>query len=246
MLDSVNSIEKSQKNIVENIVLSAENLTRSYQRGEHGQRTFDAVKDVSLDLRSGMLTEIVGHSGSGKTTLLNMAAGLLTPSSGKVLLDGKDMYSLSDNELSRLRNEKIGVVPQGQTALSSLTVLENVLFPSTLYRRLVPDETVDRAKKLLCHVGLTDLMDSMPSELSGGELRRMAIVRALINRPKVLMADEPTGDLDKENTRIVLEILRKTASGGTAVLLVTHEADAAHYADVVYEMEEGRLTRKEE
>ena len=91
MLDSVNSIKKSQKDIVENIVLSAENLTRSYQRGEHGQRTFDAVKDASLDLRTGMLTEIVGHSGSGKTTLLNMAAGLLTPSSGKVLLDGKDM-----------------------------------------------------------------------------------------------------------------------------------------------------------
>lgn len=226
------------------IVLQADAVTKSYVRGKSAGCRFDAVKDANLVLEAGKLTEIIGHSGSGKTTLLNMAAGLLTPTSGKILLDGTDLYRLSDKELSRLRNEKIGVVPQGQTALSVLTVLENVLLPYSLYRKDVPAYTVREAKELLSSVGLEKLTDSMPSELSGGELRRMSIVRAMIMKPQVLMADEPTGDLDKENTAIVLKMLRDAADQGTAVLLVTHEADAGKYADQICQMEDGKLSWK--
>lgn len=224
------------------IVLQADAVTKSYVRGNSAGCRFDAVKDASLVLEAGKLTEIIGHSGSGKTTLLNMAAGLLAPTSGKILLDGTDLYRLSDKELSRLRNEKIGVVPQGQTALSVLTVLENVLLPYSLYRKDIPSDAVKEAKELLASVGLEKLTDSMPSELSGGELRRMSVVRAMIMKPQVLMADEPTGDLDKENTEIVLKMLRNAADQGTAVLLVTHEEDAGKYADQVCQMEEGILT----
>lgn len=224
------------------IVLQADAVTKSYVRGKNADCRFDAVKDANLVLEAGKLTEIIGHSGSGKTTLLNMAAGLLAPTSGKILLGGTDLYRLSDKELSRLRNEKIGVVPQGQTALFVLTVLENVLLPYSLYRKDVPADAVSEAKELLESVGLERLTDSMPSELSGGELRRMSIVRALIMKPQILMADEPTGDLDKENTEIVLKMLRKAADQGTAVLLVTHEADAEKYADQVCRMEDGKLT----
>ena len=168
-----------------------------------------------------------------------MLAGLLTPTAGQVLLDGLDLYTLDDGALSRLRNEKIGLVPQSNTALKSLTVLENVLLPAVLYSREAPP--VDRARELLTLVGLGDLADERPDALSGGELRRMAIARALLLRPGVLLADEPTAGLDAENTRAVLSLLRQAADGGAAVLLVTHEPEAAAYADRVLVMEAGQI-----
>ncbi|MBQ8137316.1 MAG: ABC transporter ATP-binding protein [Clostridia bacterium] len=216
--------------------LKASGVRKEFQRA--GGRRFAAVETLDFMLAPNMLTEITGRSGSGKSTLLSMLAGLLPPTEGKVTLDGTDLYALSDGELSKLRNRRIALIPQEHAALSSLTVLENVLLPSVLYRQ-APDE--DRALELLEKLSIRSLWDEMPSALSGGELRRMAIARALYQETPVLLADEPTGDLDEENTRIVLSVLRGAADAGKAVLLVTHEALAQDYADKVYRMEGGKL-----
>lgn len=221
------------------MILSAQYVKKAFPRKGSASNFITAVQPLTLDIASGELVEITGRSGSGKSTLLSMLAGLLTPTAGQVLLDGVDLYTLDDGALSRLRNEKIGLVPQGNTALKSLTVLENVLLPAVLYSREAPP--VDRARELLTLVGLGDLADERPDALSGGELRRMAIARALLLRPGVLLADEPTAGLDAENTRAVLSLLRQAADGGAAVLLVTHEPEAAAYADRVLVMEAGQI-----
>ena len=224
--------------------LIAEGIEKRYDRLHGSSNYFCAVQKTDLTLEAGRLIEITGRSGSGKSTLLNMLAGLLQPTQGRVLLDGADLYALPDRQLSALRNRHIGVVPQGQTALHSLTVLENVLLPAQLQGRgPLPEE---RARMLLEKVGIGPLAHVRPAELSGGELRRMAIARALIRQPDVLLADEPTGDLDDENTAAVLRLLRDAAREGAAVLLVTHEAEAVRYADAVYRMDAGALTGPEE
>ena len=161
-----------------------------------------------------------------------------------LLAEETDLYALSDEERSAFRNRHIGVIPQGRTALRSLTVLENVLLPSRLYVQKSENvlEYRDRALALLEKLSIGHLKDAWPNELSGGELRRLSIARALIMSPDILLADEPTGDLDDENTGSVLKLLREKADGGTAVLLVTHEQSAAAYADRVLTMQEGRLS----
>ena len=221
-------------------ILVARGATRRFFRaGRESAREFAAVDGIDLELAGGELVELVGRSGSGKSTLLNMLAGLLEPSEGTVALDDQDLYALDDEARSRLRNEAIGVVPQGQTPLHSLTVVENVTLPYLMYR--ADDGVEERALELLGRVGIAELADCLPSELSGGELRRMAIARALVCKPRVLLADEPTGDLDDENTRIVLEVLRAAADEGAAVLLVTHEQAAAEFADRRLRMDAGKL-----
>lgn len=219
--------------------LIAQNVRKDFPRTNKSSNFFTAVHPVSMVLESGRMIEITGRSGSGKSTLLNMLAGMLTPTDGKVLLDETDLYALDEKTLSKLRNEKIGLIPQGHTALLSLTLLENVLLPSILYSKAEPPE--NQAKELLEQVGIGSLMSARPNELSGGELRRMAIARALLMRPGILLADEPTAGLDTENTLAVLSLLRKAADDGAAVLLVTHENEAAQYADQVLTMDGGRL-----
>ena len=158
------------------------------------------------------------------------------------MLDGKDLYRMDDKELSRLRNESFGVIPQGQNGLYALSVLENVLIPAALLNGDSADYT-DRARELLDMVGILNLENARMSELSGGEMRRMSIARALLLKPKVLFADEPTDDLDDENTNIVLNLLRQTADSGCAVMLVTHESEAAKYADIILKMDAGQLQK---
>ena len=221
--------------------LKAEGVSRRYFRESKGSNVFYAVKETDLALAAGTLTEITGRSGSGKSTLLHMLAGLLAPTAGRVLLDDTDIYTLDDEARSRLRNEKLGVIPQGHTGLRSLTVLENVTLPCVMYGESAPEEA---ALALLEKVGIAHLKDAYPNELSGGELRRMSVARALIKAPGVLLADEPTGDLDDENTHAVLRLLRQSADEGAAVLLVTHEREAAAYADRVYRMNDGVLTEE--
>ncbi len=220
------------------MALEAKGVSRRFFRKTGEANFFNAVERTDFLLPEGTLTVLMGRSGSGKTTLLNMLAGLLTPSEGQVMLDGTDLYALPDKALSRLRNQRLGVIPQGQTGLHSLTVLENVAFPAMMYGGA--DATKDAAA-LLERFGIGRLRDARPSELSGGELRRMAIARALINRPAALLADEPTGDLDDENTVVVLEALKDVAREGAAVLMVTHEAEAAAYADRLFRMNAGTL-----
>ena len=219
--------------------LEAKGVKKDFARGGNSGSVLEAVKPLDFSLESGELVEITGRSGSGKSTLLSMMAGMLVPTGGSICIDDTDIYSMKEEERSRLRNDRIGLIPQGHTALRSLTVLENVMLPFVLYHRETPPE--DRAKELLQKVGLLDMKDERPNALSGGELRRMAVARALLMKPEVLLADEPTAGLDDENVEMVMELLRSAADEGTSVLLVTHENEARKYADRVLAMDGGRL-----
>ncbi len=225
------------------MIIEATGLTKEFARARGGKRLFTAVHPLDIGLEERQLTLVSGHSGSGKSTLANMLAGILTPTAGHVRLDGTDLYSLRDEELSRLRNERIGLVPQGHTALRALTVLDNVLLPSILYTK--DEAPADRARELLASVGLGDLADAAPTELSGGELRRMAIARALLMDPAIVIADEPTAGLDSVNATAALTLLRDAADRGAAVLVVSHEAEAQRFADRSYVMEDGHLRESE-
>ena len=225
------------------MIIEATGLTKEFARARGGKRLFTAVHPLDIGLEERQLTVVSGHSGSGKSTLANMLAGILTPTAGHVRLDGTDLYSLRDEELSRLRNERIGLIPQGHTALRALTVLDNVLLPSILYTK--DEAPADRARELLASVGLGDLADAAPTELSGGELRRMAIARALLMNPAIVVADEPTAGLDSANATAALTLLRDAADRGAAVLVVSHEAEAQRFADRSYVMEDGHLRESE-
>lgn len=220
--------------------LRAENISKRYFRRTGQANYFEAVKPLSLALEPGSLTLLMGRSGGGKTTLLHMLSGLLTPTEGKVWLGDTDLYALPDARLSRLRGEQIGVVPQGRSAVDTLTVLENVLLPGQLCGRPAKQET---ALYWLEALEIGNLADARPAALSGGELRRMAIARVLTQDSQVILADEPTGDLDDASTRLVLSILQKAAhEQGKTVFVVTHENDAREYADRVYRMDGGSLS----
>ena len=222
------------------MILKAEEISKRYFRKTGRANHFLAVQPTTLALEPGTVTALMGRSGSGKTTLLHMLAGLLRPTEGRVTLDGQSLYDMGDAALSRLRNTRIAVVPQGRSAIDTLSVLENVRLPRAMYGGV---DDPQAAMRWLEALDIAALADARPAELSGGELRRMAIARALAQDADVLLADEPTGDLDDDNTRRALQLLRGAAAGGKAVLLVTHEEMAAEYADCVYRMDAGRLSR---
>ncbi len=221
--------------------LNAKGISKEYLRSRKSKSSFFALRETDFELEEGKITEVVGRSGSGKSTFLNILAGVLTPTGGKLFIDGKDIYSLGDRERSLFRNSHLGVIPQGQTALKNLTVLENVLLPLSMYGE---KEEAGLALSLLKKVGIEELAKSFPSELSGGEMRRLAIARALIKKPGIILADEPTGDLDDENTENVLKLLKDLSAEGVSVLLVTHDKEADSYADVRYRMNAGQLIRE--
>ncbi len=221
------------------MAVKAEGIAKRYFRKTGGANYFYAVKPLNMEIGGGEVAVLTGRSGSGKTTLLNMLSGLLTPSEGRVWIGNTDLYSLDDKALSRLRGERIGVVPQGRSAIDTLTVLENILLPAKLYGKPLP---VEAATQWMEKLGIAHLRDARPAALSGGELRRMAVVRALSQSPDILFADEPTGDLDDENTNLVLSAFRSYAhEQEKAVFVVTHENDALQYADIVYKMDGGQI-----
>lgn len=219
------------------MLLELKDLCKAYTRGG---KEFSAVDRVNLSVERGDFISIVGRSGSGKSTLLNMVAGLLTPTSGSVYFEDAEIGRLTDGELSKLRNDKIGYIPQGIGTLSDLTVYDNVRLPFYLSKR--EGDASGRAAFLLDEVGIPHLADMLPAQLSGGELRRVLIARALVNEPDVLIADEPTSDLDVETTREVMQLFSRIHQNGTAVLLVTHELDTLEYGNRVMTMVSGRLT----
>ena len=222
--------------------IEIKNVTKTYPRKSGEANFFYAVKETSFNISEGSLSVILGRSGSGKSTLLNMIGGLLKPTSGEILYDNKNIFDFNDKELSVFRNKNIGMIPQVQSVLPNLTVFENVMLPYALYKK---ENTVgEYADELLKMTGIFDLKNVYASDLSGGEMRRVAIARALINKPSIILGDEPTADLDEENTEKVFEIFKKTAQQGTTVLLVTHETDAKKYADCVYKMQSGELSKE--
>lgn len=220
-------------------ILTVTNLTKEYARNGGA---FAAVANVDLQVRPGEVFGIVGRSGSGKTTLLNLIAGLLKPTSGNVFINGVDIHTLPDAKLSRLRNECIGFVPQGQSLLANLTVFDNVRLPYYFAER--GDDVAGRTTFLLEELGIAHLAAMYPASLSGGEMRRVAIARAMMNRPLLLLADEPTGDLDKANIQSVMDIFANLADKGVAVLFSTHEDEAVRRAGRVLEMAAGVLTER--
>ena len=225
------------------MILTAENAARTFPRVRAGANYFYAVHPVNLEILPGTVTVLMGRSGSGKTTLLNLLSGLLAPSEGKILLDGADLYALDDASLSRLRGEKLGVVPQARSAVDTLTVEENVLLPARLLGKPAPAR---EAARLLEALEIADLSGAMPRELSGGELRRVALARALAQEPEILFADEPTGDLDDESTGKVLSLLRAFAhEKKKAVFMVTHENGAVKIADRLLRMDAGHCAEAE-
>ena len=201
--------------------LMAEGIRRDFFRSGKNTNIFTAVQKTDFTLLEGCMTVIVGRSGSGKTTFIQMLSGLLTPTEGKVTADNTDLYLLSDKERSAFRNRHIGIIPQGQTGLQRFTVLENVLLPVEMYGKA--DDKKDKALQLLEAVEIGALADVYAGELSGGELRRMAIVRAMIHEPQILIADEPTGNIDPERSFEIMKMLSAINKKGTTVLIVTHE-----------------------
>ena len=219
--------------------LRAEKISQDFLRYSAKDGYFVAVAETNLTLAAGTLTAVTGRSGSGKSTLLHILGGLMKPVTGRVLLDETDLYALDEDTRTRLRSRHIGIVPQRLMSLAALSVRENILLPALLTG--TQENVAARADELMERLGIRKLASVVPAELSGGELRRATIARALVMKPAILLADEPTGDLDEENTHSVLRLLRETADAGAAVLLVTHESDARNYADICYTMTAGKL-----
>ena len=220
-------------------LLSVTNLRKDYVRAG---KSFAAVDRVSLAMQPGDSVSIIGRSGSGKTTLIGMVAGLISPSDGEVILDGKPVAALSDAEASLLRNTVIGYVPQGTSLLPALTALDNVRLPRYLANHVQPDDAAEKALSLLEIMGVSHLRDAYPAAMSGGEMRRVAIARALVNEPKLLIADEPTSDLDEDSARDVMHLLSRVNEQGTALLVVTHDQALAGMAARTLTMASGKLT----
>lgn len=217
--------------------LEASKLVKEYRR--RGS-FFRAVDDVDFSIGPSEFVMIEGESGSGKTTFLNILTGLTDPTSGDVLIEGRSIKDIDDKEISKIRNRKIKYIPQGESLLASLTVRENILFPFTVGGLERPSE--ERLLEVSEKLGITDLLDEYPSELSGGEMRRATIARAVINKPSLIIADEPTGSLDSSNTSKVMEIFRHIASEGTSVIVVTHQKETLGYASRVLSMIRGKLS----
>ena len=218
------------------MLLKALNLSRTFKRKDV---QFSAVEDASISLDENSFSFIVGRSGSGKTTLLNLISGLLKPTTGKIFFGDKDILSLSDRDRSFYRNAEIGFVPQVLGSLPNLTVLDNVRLPFYMFKREGDDG--GRALSLLEMMGILHLKDELPSSLSGGEEKRMLIARSLMNAPKLLIADEPTSNLDSDTTKEVMEGIRRVHRQGVACLIVTHDESIIEKNADVYKMENGKL-----
>jgi putative ABC transport system ATP-binding protein len=224
-------------------ILSVEHLNKLFKSGD---KSVAILQDISFAIEEGSACAIVGPSGSGKTTLIAICAGLERPTQGAVLLNGTAMHSATEEELSRVRNQLVGFVFQSFQLLPSLTALENVMVPAEIRGE---NHARSRAENLLRQVGLSARTDHYPIQLSGGEQQRVAIARAFMNHPRILFADEPTGNLDNDTAReIVRLIFQLNAEAGTTLMLVTHDRELTQQADRVISLKGGRVlsdTRKE-
>lgn len=224
------------------IFLEARNINKYYTNGKEG---LHVLKDVSLKITRGEIISVLGPSGAGKSTLLHILGGLDTPASGEILFEGKAFKNLSESELSSVRNEAVGFVFQFYHLMPEFTVLENVMMPALIGRRspVSGRRSQEKALELLREVGLSHRIKHFPGQLSGGEQQRVAIARALMNMPKLLLCDEPTGNLDSENGRQICQLLKKlNLERKMTIVLVTHNLEVAGFGFKVYNMVDGKLT----
>jgi putative ABC transport system ATP-binding protein len=211
---------------------------------ELGETRVHALRGVSVEIKRGEFVTIMGASGSGKSTFMNILGCLDKPSAGRYLLENIEVSSLSKKELAAIRNHKIGFVFQGFNLLSRTTALENVELP-TLYARISKAEGEKRSREALALVGLGDRVAHFPSQLSGGQQQRVAIARALVNQPSILLADEPTGNLDSRTAVEIMDIFQKLNDDGLTIVLVTHEPDIEQFAKRSIQFRDGRIRRDE-
>jgi putative ABC transport system ATP-binding protein len=221
-------------------LISLKNVTKNYYIDADSVIT--PISDVNMEIEKGEFVMIIGRSGSGKTTLLNVAAGLIKPTSGQACIDDKNLQSMSDRQLCLLRNKRIGFIFQFPSLLPSLTALENVVMPVYLAPRNGRDDPYIDGHRLIKMVGLSQRERSYPKHLSSGEQRRVVIARALINNPDILLADEPTSDLDLQTEKEVMAFLKEIHDSGVTIIMVTHGMDLIPHADRVFKMEAGVLS----
>lgn len=220
------------------VLIKLENVWKTYQMGEV---SLDVLKGINLEVNQGEFVAIVGPSGSGKSTMMNQVGVLDTPTKGRVFLEGTDISTLRESELAQLRGKKIGFIFQQFNLILTLTALENVILPA-IFQDLPEEERLRRAKKLLALVGLGERMDHKPNQLSGGQQQRVAIARALINNPEIILADEPTGNLDSFSGKQVMDILGDLHSKEKkTIVLVTHDIDLVRYSQKTVYLKDGRI-----
>ncbi len=221
---------------MENLI-RVQDMCKIYNPGENEVRALD---HVNLEINRGEFVAIIGHSGSGKSTLMNMLGCLDVPTSGTYYLNGKDVSTMKDNQLSEIRNQEIGFIFQGFNLIANLNAMENVELP-LIYRGIGKGERHRLAKEALTKVGLSKRMEHKPSEMSGGQQQRVAIARAIAAEPPVILADEPTGNLDSASTKEIMEILKSLHEAGRSVILITHDNDIADQAKRVVRILDGKI-----
>jgi putative ABC transport system ATP-binding protein len=218
-------------------IIHLENIRKSYFMGSH---SLEVLKGVSLDIFKNEYVALMGPSGSGKSTLMNILGCLDTPTSGTYILNGNDVSKMSDDDLAEIRNQEIGFVFQQFNLLPRLTAAENVALP-LVYAGVGRKDRTERAMEALNKVGLADRSHHKPNEMSGGQIQRVAIARALVNNPAILLADEPTGNLDTKTSKEVMEVFSSIQTAGNTVVLVTHEEDIAGYAKRIVRLRDGDI-----
>ncbi|RLD15216.1 MAG: hypothetical protein DRI28_01225 [Caldiserica bacterium] len=223
---------------MEEYVISTENLTEEYLLGKV---VVPALRGVDLKIKRGEFAVIMGPSGSGKSTLLNLLGGLQKPTGGKVFINGVDLSTLNENQLAIFRRKNVGFVFQAYNLIPTLTAIENVELPMIFYN-ISPNERKKRAEVLLTSLGLGDRLHHRPSELSGGEQQRVSIARALANNPEIILADEPTGNLDtKTGGKIMEEMVKVNREFGKTIVMVTHDPEVAHFGDRIIHIRDGKI-----
>lgn len=222
-------------------IIRTEDLTKIYQMG---QLKVTALKSIDIVINENEYVALMGPSGSGKSTLMNLLGCLDTPTSGKYILNDYDVSTMSDSELAEIRNKQIGFVFQTFNLLPRLSALENVALP-LVYGGVSRSARIERAEEVLQQVGLADRMDHQPNELSGGQRQRVAIARALVSRPSIILADEPTGNLDTKTSIEIMEIFEKVHNNGNTIIIVTHEPDISEHAHRIIKLRDGEIEEDE-
>ncbi len=218
-------------------LIEMNSICKSYRNAGFETRV---LNDLTLHIKEGDYVSIIGPSGAGKSTLMAIMGCLAQPTSGEYILDGEEVGKLNDRKLSRVRNEKIGFVFQAFHLLPGVTALENVTLP-LVYSKNPPDNIKDRAKELLAKVGMEHRLHHTPGQLSGGEQQRVTIARSLINDPRIILADEPTGNLDSKNGIATMQTFDNLVKEGKTIVLITHDAEVAHHADRIISIRDGQI-----
>ena len=222
-------------------IISLDKIVKNYYVGSI---TVEALRSVDIEIKYNEYVAIMGPSGSGKSTLMNLIGALDTPTSGEYILNGTDVSKMDDNMLAEIRNSEIGFIFQTFNLLPRYTALENVTLP-LIYAGVGKSERVELAKKTLTEVGLGDRMDHKPNELSGGQRQRVAVARALVNNPSIILADEPTGNLDSKTSVDIMKLFGEIHSRGNTIILVTHEESIARYAHRIIRLLDGEIDKIE-